>query len=488
MRTEQNYSDLIYEYFLARFHFQYYRQGDLLPAVSLLCQEFGVAEKTVMTALKRLRAEGYISMHNGMNTRVIFQQTRTDSLQYAACFFSERWDGILDLAKTSELIMNPFLMHGLELLDVNDIAHLGQVAGRAHTNDLLYIFYFILQKSENPLVMNLFWEMAFYIGVPFIRDLNMEVYLKTFEKELAALGADSSDPPDRSRITDVLLGFFNTFLKTISDYLNLPLQLPPHAGNTTFTWRIYRQQPQVCYSLASVILHDIYLGSSQGREYLPSYQKMAQQYQVSLSTVRRSISQLERLGAVQPVNGLGIRIVTAPSRENRPDFSDAVVQKNLAFYFQSYELIICSCEQVGKTVLQALSQEEWAGLIRQLEEYLESGLCELTLCYLLRFLALHSPLCGVREIYEKIYDLFLLGYPLKISLPETTSLNRATVLFTEAVIGHLKHKAAADFGIEIKNFVSCHFPKAARFLAQHGLLPGDMRMPQPIRFLISDGA
>lgn len=488
MNSKQEYSNLIYEYFLARFHFQYYKQGDTLPAVSTLYQQFGVAEQTVKAALKRLRSEGYLAMHNGMNTRVLFSQTPQEAHQFAARFFTDRWSGILDLVKTSELFMNPFLENGLQHLDNSDLAHLSQVASGSHTNSLLYIFYFVLQKSGNPLVMNLFWEMSLYTGLPFIRDLNTESYMKTLERDLAALCAAPEDPLCWEQLNHTLLTFFETYSKKIAKHLNLPLQLAPQKDCIPFAWRIYRQQPQVCYSLASHILHDIYLGNCQGKEFLPSYQQMADQYQVSVSTVRRTISQLKHVGAVRPMNGRGIRIVSAYSPGNSPDFSDAAVQRNLAFYYQAFELIIYSCEKAAQSALHSLSDVEWAKLLLQLEEYRSSGRCGLTLCYLLRFLAIHSPLHGVQEIYGNIYGLFLFGYSLKFLYEDTTKLEEAEIQFTDSLIRHLREHRAADCGNIIRSFIYQQFPNTEQFLIQCGIQPREMRMSQSLRFLISDGA
>ena len=68
MQNKQHFSNLIYEYFFLRIRFQYYECGDTLPSIDTLCDEFSVSSQTVKSALRRLRSEGYISMHNGRPT------------------------------------------------------------------------------------------------------------------------------------------------------------------------------------------------------------------------------------------------------------------------------------------------------------------------------------------------------------------------------------------------------------------------------------
>ena len=64
MQNEQDFSNLIYEYFFLHIRFGYYRCGDSLPPIDTLCREFNVAPLTVTAALRRLRSEGFISKNS----------------------------------------------------------------------------------------------------------------------------------------------------------------------------------------------------------------------------------------------------------------------------------------------------------------------------------------------------------------------------------------------------------------------------------------
>ena len=68
MHNEPAYSKLIYEYFVLRFQFQYYKYGDKLPPIETLCRKFGVSPLTVKAALTRLQEEGYVSIQHGKCT------------------------------------------------------------------------------------------------------------------------------------------------------------------------------------------------------------------------------------------------------------------------------------------------------------------------------------------------------------------------------------------------------------------------------------
>ena len=87
MQNEQDFSNLIYEYFFLRIRFGYYRCGDSLPPIDTLCREFNVAPLTVTAALRRLRSEGFISMHNGRPTMVLYQLKEREEEEFCLRFF-----------------------------------------------------------------------------------------------------------------------------------------------------------------------------------------------------------------------------------------------------------------------------------------------------------------------------------------------------------------------------------------------------------------
>ena len=62
MEYEHQLSNLIYDYLLNRFRFGYYQYGDSLPTVDVFCRLFNVSAHPIWTALRRLRADGYICL------------------------------------------------------------------------------------------------------------------------------------------------------------------------------------------------------------------------------------------------------------------------------------------------------------------------------------------------------------------------------------------------------------------------------------------
>ena len=162
MQNKQHFSNLIYEYFFLRIRFQYYECGDTLPSIDTLCDEFSVSSQTVKSALRRLRSEGYISMHNGRPTTVIFRQTGEDLSDFITGYYSKRYKAFADLNETGLLIYIPLIMEGLCRMNDDEISGIFQLSEQPTTDNLLHFYCFVLQKLDNPLIMNLFWETAMF--------------------------------------------------------------------------------------------------------------------------------------------------------------------------------------------------------------------------------------------------------------------------------------------------------------------------------------
>ena len=55
-------------------------------------------------------------------------------------------------------------------MDDKDLAYIAPFVERSGADDVLYLFCYALQKLENPLAMNLFWETSLFLGLMFISD------------------------------------------------------------------------------------------------------------------------------------------------------------------------------------------------------------------------------------------------------------------------------------------------------------------------------
>lgn len=486
LQSKHQFSNLVYEYFFMRIQFRYYKYGDYLPSIDTLCQEFSVSSQTVKMALQRLRAEGYIDMHNGRSTKIIFQQTQENAEQLLLQYFSMRVDSFRDLYDSTHLVIMPLLMEGFRRSAKEDLAYLARLADGTSTDDVLHFFCFVLQKMDNPLAMNLYWETSLFWGLLFLKQ-DPEKDLSDVERmhEEMRRCVSYAENGDWDLLHEELQIFRQDSVGNAVSLLKQAVTPAPQEEQVPFEWRIYRGRPQVCYSLASKLLHEIYMGRFRNTQLLPSYKKLAEEYCVSVSTVRRTIKILHQLGAVRPINGKGIHVFGAGACCDTPDFSSPVVRRSIAYFVQSFELLAYSIQPVMKYILTGITDEERDSLIHELEAHLHTGRQELALWCCLLFVHRHSRLNGIREIYGRIYSLFQWGYPLKGSSGGTPELDEAMHHFTVVMLQGLKEHNIDRCGNAIKELVSGQFPAAEQYLLRHGIGQSELRLTPAIRLLVT---
>lgn len=482
MKNDTQFSNLIYEFFLMRFQFDYYSYGDLLPPIDAICEEFCVAPETVKNAFRTLRSEGYIDMHRGRPTKVVHRQTPERRQEAIGRFFSARYAASIDLYQSVEQIFIPLLLRCLRHISPDDIPTLEQYAERGKFDDVLYFFCHILQKMDNPLSMNLFWETSFFIGLLFLGpDADQEFHDSSTSRKGMAEIISCCREQDWQRLDDVLMAFQKTFFRRAARYIG-QYQVSG-SEQIPFTWRIYYGRPQICYQLATRMMHRIYMGDYYDKSYLPSYENMAKEYAVSVSTMRRTIHVLNQLGVTTSINGVGTRIFSRPGTGNSPVFDSPALRRNYAYFYQAYEIVAYSCEYAFRPALLALSAFEIKDLIGQIEENLHRCHCEFTFWHLLICIAEHNPSQSIREIYSVIYSLFIWGYPLKSKLVDTSDFDRANQIFTESILAELNDRnfenCIAVFNRQIEHL----FPVLEDFLVEQGLRQEELRISPSARLL-----
>lgn len=477
---DQGFSDLIYEYFKLRFHFECYKQGDQLPTIETLCNRFNISSLTVRTALKRLEAEGMLSMHNGRRSTVIFDQSREERDDFAIRFFNQRRHALPDLFQSAELVVLPMLAKGFSYMDACDLATLDSLARQTAPEQWMRFYCYVLQKTGNTLLMNLFWEIVVFFGIPFpLEYQGRTLYdVPLGQKQLLAL-LESGKKGDKTAICRTHHAFQKSVSEQIIDSILCRFPPAPQQEQVSFAWCVYRERPQLCSRVAIEVMHDVYQGAFYTMPYLPSYEKMAAKYEVSLSTMRRTIGLLNQLGATRSINGKGTRVLMLHDKDEdrAPDLTIPSIRRNLAYFIQSFELMAESCEDVMRRILSALSKQETDELTDMLQEYLRTGQYVICLLGVFAFLAAHSPLQGLGEIYGKLYGFNLWGYPLKDERQKRPGLYHALFELTQALVQALQENDFDRFAETMGAFVKREYAITMDILLEQGFSREELRMP-----------
>ena len=364
MKKDDGLSALIYEYYESRILFGHYRYGEQLVSVSQICNAFQVGRNTVLTALGKLEENGYIVTEERKVARIAYQGTKEIFYENIANYFVPRKDGILDFSCAGKLLLLPMWQAGLKNQGL----------------DLQSLTYQDIVRSDT-----------------------MPAPVKLYSDVLCTFHINIRD--------EVL-----AFVESASEKYHLE-----HVRQIPFQWTICRQRPQVRYTLAARIIREILWEHYPVGGYLPSMPQMAEQYQVSLSTVRRALAVLQPLGVTRTYMGIGTKVCLEPV-----DFSvlDAPeIQESLRLHGEGLQLLSLTVRGVTLYTLESVSEQKRNALSEEIARLQGKASSILCIDVLLSFISSECPSGIIRECYGKLRELVAWGYILSAVLLETGQLD-----------------------------------------------------------------
>ncbi|MCJ7855423.1 GntR family transcriptional regulator [Lachnospiraceae bacterium NSJ-143] len=430
MRLDKGLYRLVYEFYEARIIYGFYVYGDRLPSIQKISAIFQMAPATVRSALSKLEKNGYISVEQRKAASVIYKcepgQFRKNAAEYFVC----RRDGIIDLIKSGKVLFEPLWEEGLRRWEDKDWEILTDsiVKNVSGTVSMSVKFYILaIGALNNRLALNLYWEMIRYIQFPYLGDI--DEYKTVFPEfnacrhEEVLRFINSEFEASFGRAIDKLLPFIG---QAEEDYgLKGAEQIP-------FIWNIYRQRPQMRYTLVSRLIHEIVIGKYNTGSFLPSLPQLAEKYDVSVNTVRRTLDIMEGLGIIKTCHGKGSFVC---EMNGNIDFSKAEIREGLRLYRESLQILTITVDKVILSTLKCAGTEQIETLRKRLNEIVEKKHSYICFEVMFDFIDKNCGMQLVRECYEKLRELLTWGYPFVLIRLKNGSLN---LLYSE-IIAKMEH-------------------------------------------------
>ena len=145
------------------------------------------------------------------------------------------------------------------------------------------IEFYILSLSalDNKLLLNLYWEMVRYLCFPYLTEDQM-----AWKLSLEELGIHTNE----ELIHYLKAEYFKVYNKTVDDLFSFlktvrPKYAPAKPEPVPFQWSLYRQRPQIRYSLAASIIWSQMIPISRSPEHFMSYGRISS-FLLSRQTMR----------------------------------------------------------------------------------------------------------------------------------------------------------------------------------------------------------
>lgn len=410
---QNSMTDIIYDYFHSRILFGYFHSGDQLPSINYICRQFQVSALIVRTAFARLREEGMIETTERKCSTVTYRPDELQRLQYRESFLSRK-EGMEDIFQNSDLLFGPIAQVYMQNQNENSIRQIrAQLKKRkGHPAKQINMFYAeAMQPLNNPLVLNLHWEIVRYLRIPYIETANFD-NADTHAEEHIQRMLTLIETGNAEKAVEVMQAFNRNGTRMFIESLSVMLDAEQPAEQIPFKWQIYRDHPQLCYTLAAELMSKIDARIYKQEEFLPSCQVLAQEYGVSLITMRRTLELLGDICVTETLNGIGTRVISG-KLAGVPNLSKPV-QKSLLLFLQALQIAALSCRDVARQTLYSLSCEGFDVLSQMIGQHVTERKAYLLAETCLRFIGEHSPSAFIREVYHQLYHLLLWGHTLHL--------------------------------------------------------------------------
>lgn len=343
----------VFDYYETRSLMGVYRYGDKLSAIPKIGEGFQMALRTVKAAFARLEENGYVEITHRKATRVIYQADSALLRKNAALYFVPKTEGSIDSCQAGKVLIEPVWEYARNRLDKEAWLEVKRNLIKERRVDLsvftrlqLHVF----KTLQNGLILNFNWEFLRYIRLPYLS--SYEAHLKRDRGLLYKETENETNFMRREISKDFEKGISQllSFCSHAEDeyYLEKEEKIP-------FIWSVYRQRPQLCYTLVSRIIYEIIKGTYPIGSYLPATREMSEQLGVVHRTLRRALSIMCSLGIISSSQGKVSKVCTDITSI---DFKRTEVKEGFRLYRESLQFIELTVYQVYIYMMQKVGSKE----------------------------------------------------------------------------------------------------------------------------------
>lgn len=462
---------VIYNVLKMQIQFGAYRYEERLPTIEDATRLFQASIKTIRSVYQQLAHDGFITISKRIGVKVSVRYNEQDTKEHIQKFFAEREAALLDLSRSSRLLFSNAQWLGFQNTTPEQLDEMQRLASPKESlspyimTQQLHIIYGALR---NPLLMRLVWQTFMFFMTPF---LSVTGNLKSLRGEhdplleMIALCRRQDWTALRASVED----FQEQKYRTLRDFYQNRVLLPASGPQVSFTWSGYQKVSQICYSLGMELLIAIIHGTYPQGTLLPSLGTLAQEKQVSLNTARRTITLLNRIGAVKSINGVGTRVLPPELIKENCDLSKPMVRERLLDFTRSLHILYLSCKQVAEATVSALDKAAIENWKDKLNVCRRTPRHELMAYVILDLISQDAPYRTVRTVYTELFQQLFWGYTLRSMEPNPHSYVSYYLPYFDIFQDCLAHSDAAEFSVKLEELMEHEVKFAISQLAELGI-------------------
>lgn len=448
---EQERCNLIYEYYKHQIYFGHFGYGKSLPSIEQICYRFQVVPHTVRHALEKLESKALIRIVSGKRATVVYQATGEEKLRYIKHYYVARKDALQNIYYVSRLLLRPLFQEGFRRLSDQAVQQLGLLAGREKT-DMATISVIcgeaVYSALDNRLANDLYREIIAFHQIPYLPSMRQE---DMQYQDLCRQFIVYCQQLDRDGIYRVFFDIQKVYSRKIQEFIAQAETEYPAQEQIPFLWKTYRERPQHCHSLAARLICETIVGKYACEDFLPSYRVIAETYEVSFSTARRTVDLLRDMGVVNPLNGVGIQVVWfSPNWEKLRCRS---VKQNIEMAIGSIQIFQATLEALNEQLFSHFDESQLHALKSSILTHENIGFLDPVFSCIEQLRRINT-LPAVVGILGRLYECLLLTYPLLKSAAAASPSIDISSLSTDRLLSGLETKDFKLFSQGIQPFFS----------------------------------
>ena len=453
----------------------YYTCGEQLPSLNELCEIYHVGIRTAKDVIRALKEEGLIKTEERKPSYVTYCRPRCTPDTYLIQSVLKDRTSILQVYGTMEFLLPAIFTFSLEVCssDMQKLcfAHLHKDSRkdlRTRWKSASISLHRLLDASGNLLFRDVLTHLELCARVPFFLELAQE---ECFSSPYSQYGnplwiVDAAGTGNPSVIHQQFRLMYASLTRSVKMYLaDTCSHFPNMAEERTdmFQWHIQPGRDHYYMQITRSLIDQIGLGVYGDGDFLPSEAVLAEQYKVSVSTVRKAIAMLNKTGFCQTYNVKGTQVTLFNDNATVRCMKNKVFKRDTLTYLSGLQFMAIA---VRPAALLAFEQID-AGRLEGLRLALKAPYA-IPLDLLIRCVIECLPLQPYRTILKEVAGTLRWGYYYSFfsaGIHTDNPLDRKSMSAYHSLI----HGDKEAFSIQL-SLCYCHILEFVRdFLADRGL-------------------
>lgn len=417
MEGKKTLHDYLYENLKEQIQTGYYKYGEALPSMNRLCEDYHVGIRTVRDVLSELREQGMIRTEERRPSTAAYRKAEEGDRLSDVMAVLRRKTSVLEVYETMEHLMPMLFAFSVRVCGVETaMEHLGRLKKhrrkdvRDRWKSSSNALYNLLDGSHNLLFRDIFTSLEIGARIPFFLEPE---YTPPFpaccgEYDDPMWMAEAVSSGDTRLVQERFTRMYRSLGRDIKRYLDW-MESRIGAGDIEqingYSWNPQQGRDHFYIQITRDLIDRIGLGIYEDGSFLPPEAVLAGEYGVSVDTIRRAISMLNRLGFGRTYNVKGTQVTLFNDQATFQSMKNKVHKKDTLLYLSGLQFMALASAPAARLAVPFIGESELGHMREEL-----AGPYAVPLSILMNHIIEAMPLEPYRIILKQVSGILHWGY------------------------------------------------------------------------------